>query len=331
MNFVKSSAASLLASAFVLAGLAGCGSPQGGTASGPSTGAGGKTLHIAFAQLGEDSAWRSAETNSIKDEAKKRNIDLKFADAQGKQENQIKSVRTFIAQKVDAILIAPVVETGWEPVLKEAKDAGIPVIFVDHRAKLSDDSLYVTFIGADFIQEGNRAGKKIIELLGGKGNIAVLAGTPASTPALDREQGFEEALKASPNIKITFNETAEFNRSKGKEVMEACLKSHDKSINGVFAHNDDMAIGAIQAIKEAGLKPGTDIKIVSCDGIKECLQAIASGESSATVECNPLLGPVIFDTVNNVLAKKPVEKKIIVPDQEFDAKNAASSLPTRQY
>lgn len=306
----------------------GCGSPAGGNS---ATGPGGKKqIKVGFSQLGADSDFRRAETASIQAEAKKRGIDLKFADAQGKQQNQLQEIRSFIAQKVDVILVAPIVESGWDAVFKEAKDAHIPVVLIDHMANVSDDSLYECFVGADLVEEGRRAGKKLAELMGGKGNVAVVEGKPGSTPAIDREKGFEDALKASPDIKITFHQTAEWDRVKGKEVMEACLKA-DKNIQGMFAHNDDMGLGALQAIKEAGLKPGVDIKIVSCDAIKQCLEAIAKGESNATIECNPLLGPTIFDTVEKLVQHQKVERKIIAPDAEFDKSNAEKSLPDRQY
>jgi simple sugar transport system substrate-binding protein len=317
-----------LALSLTLVAAVGCG-PKADQAANPG-GGGEKTIHVGYAQLGEDSDFRRAETASIKNEAKIRGIDLKYADAQGKQENQISAIRNFIQQKVDAILISPVVETGWEPVLKEAKAANIPVILVDHKAKLEDESLYACFVGADLVEEGRRAGKKLAELLGGKGQVAVIAGLPGSTPAIDREKGFEDALKGFPDIKVAFNQNAEWNRAKGKEAMEACLKAN-RNINGVFSHNDDMGMGAAGAISEAGLKPGQDVKLVSVDGIKDCLTAIADGKYSASIECNPLLGPILFDTVKKVVAKQTVDKTIILPDQMFDASNAAKLLPQRQY
>ncbi|MGN6626707.1 MAG: ABC transporter substrate-binding protein [Tepidisphaeraceae bacterium] len=302
------------------------------TASTSTTQPAGKTLTVGFAQVGAESAWRTANTKSIKDEAAKRGIDLKFSDAQQKQENQIKAVRSFIAQGVDCIVLAPVVEAGFEPVLKEAKAAHIPVILSDRRAAVDDDSLYVTFIGADFVEEGRRAGEALAKVTGGKAQIAELDGTPGSAPANDRKKGFDEVLAKYPDMKVIMEQTGDFTRAKGKEVMEAFLKSPEgKNINALFAHNDDMALGAIQAIEAAGLKPGKDIKIVSIDGVKDAFQAMADGKENTVVECNPLIGPQLFDLVADVVAGKQVPKRIDVKEGVFTQDQAAAELPNRKY
>ncbi len=223
---------------------------------------------IGFSQIGAESAWRSAETKSIQDEAKKRGYDLRFSDAQQKQENQIKAIRTFIAQKVDAIVLAPVVETGWEPVLREAKDAKIPVILVDRGITTNDPSLYTTLIASDFIEEGRMAARWLTKKTAGKAKIVELQGTPGAAPANDRTAGFAEILKGNPGMEIIKSQTGEFTRAKGKEVMEAFLKSDGAKIQAVYSHNDDMALGAIQAIEESGRQPGKDILVVSVDGVK---------------------------------------------------------------
>ncbi|MES2962274.1 MAG: ABC transporter substrate-binding protein [Bdellovibrionota bacterium] len=286
---------------------------------------------VGFSQIGAESAWRSAETKSIQDEAKKRGVDLRFSDAQQKQENQIKALRAFIAQKVDAIVLAPVVETGWEPVLKEAKAASIPVILVDRGIATSDDSLYTTLIASDFVEEGRMAAKWLTEKMKGKAQIVELQGTPGSAPANDRKAGFAEAIKDKPDMKIIKSQTGEFTRAKGKEVMEAFLKSEGKKIQAVYAHNDDMALGAIQAIEEAGLQPGKDVILVSVDGVKPAFEAMVAGKLNATVECNPLLGPAVFDAAEQVWAGKTVSKKTVVKDQVFDASVASTTIETRQY
>ena len=291
-----------------------------------------KKITVGFAQVGAESAWRTANTKSIKDEAEKRGIDLKFSDAQQKQENQIKAIRSFIAQKVDVIVLAPVVEAGFEPVLKEAKRAHIPVILSDRRAKVSDDSLYVTFIGADFIEEGRRAGEALVKITGGKANIAELDGTPGSAPANDRKKGFDEVIAKHPDMKVIMEQTGEFTRAKGKEVMEAFLKSpQGKDINALYAHNDDMALGAIQAIEAAGIKPGVDIKIVSIDGVKSAFEAMADGKTNCVVECNPLIGPQLFDLVADVVAGKTVAKRTDVKEGVFMQDQAKDELPNRKY
>jgi ABC-type sugar transport system substrate-binding protein len=290
-----------------------------------------KDVTIGFSQIGAESGWRTAETNSIRDEAKVRGVDLKFSDAQGKQENQIKALRAFIAQGVKAIIIAPVVETGWEPVLREAKRAKIPVILVDRGIKTSDESLYTTLIASDFVNEGKMAGDWLVTKTGGKCNIVELQGTPGAAPALDRKKGFEEAIKDKPDMKIIKSQTGNFTRAGGKEVMEAFLKAEGKNINAVYAHNDDMALGAIQAIEEAGLQPGKDILIVSIDGVKGAFEAMVAGKLNCSVECNPLLGPAAYDAVDAALSGKPVEKKTIVKDQVFDQEKAKEVIDSRKY
>jgi simple sugar transport system substrate-binding protein len=290
-----------------------------------------KPLTIGFAQTGAESAWRTANTNSMKSEAEKRGIVLKFADAQGKQENQIRAVSSFIAQGVDAIVIAPIVETGWEPILRQAKRAKIPVIITDRTVQVSDESLYACFIGSDFYLEGKMAGEWLAQATRGQGNIVELQGTPGSAPANDRRKAFAETIAAHPGLKIIDSQSGDFRRSGGKEVMESLLKKHGKAIAIVYAHNDDMALGAIQAIEEAGLKPGKDILLLSIDAIKEAIQAVADGKLACTVECNPLFGPKVYDTVAKVLAGQPVPKKDYNKDALFDATNAAAALPSRQY
>ena len=296
-----------------------------------------KKLTVGFSQIGAESAWRTAETKSIQSEAPKRGITLRFSDAQQKQENQIKALKAFIAQKVDAIILAPVVETGWEPVLREAKAAKIPVILVDRGVKVSDETLYTTLIASDFVEEGRMAGRWLAKALAkpagatGKSKIVELQGTPGAAPAIDRHEGFVEIVKQNPNLEIIKSQTGEFSRAKGKEVMEAFLKSEGKNINAVYAHNDDMALGAIQAIDEAGLQSGKDILVVSIDGIKPAFEAMIKGKQNATVECNPLLGPAAFDAIEAVTNGRPVAKKVIVKDSVFDAKSAKAALSSRQY
>lgn len=290
-----------------------------------------KNLVVGFAQVGAESSWRTAETESIKSEAAKRGVTLKFSDAQGKQENEIKAVRGFIAQGVDAIILAPIVETGWEPVLREAKRAKIPVVLVDRGIKVSDDSLYSTLIASDFIAEGRMAGEWLAKKMDGKANIIELQGTPGAAPAIDRKKGFEEGIASSPGMKIIASQSGDFRRSGGKEVMEALLKKYGGEVNAVYAHNDDMALGAIQAIEEAGKTPGKDIVVVSVDGVKSAFEAIVAHKSNCTVECSPLLGPMAFDAVGSALAGKKLPKRTVVNDKVYDQSTAPAALPTRQY
>jgi ABC-type sugar transport system substrate-binding protein len=290
-----------------------------------------KKLTVGFAQVGAESAWRTAETDSIKAEATKRGVNLKFSDAQGKQENQIKAVRAFIAQGVDAIILAPVVETGWEPVLREAKRAKIPVVLVDRGIKTADESLFATLIASDFVSEGRMAADWLARKTGGKASIIELQGTPGAAPAIDRKKGFEEGIKSHAGMKIIASQSGDFRRSGGKEVTEALLKGAGASATAVYAHNDDMALGAIQALEEAGKKPGTGVVVLSIDGVKGAFEAMVAGKLNCTVECNPLLGPMAFDAVEKTLKGEKLPKRTVVQDRVFDASAAAAELPNRKY
>jgi simple sugar transport system substrate-binding protein len=294
-----------------------------------------KPLVIGFSQVGAESEWRTANTVSIKDAAKKQGITLKFADAQQKQENQVKAIRSFIAQRVDVIAFSPVVESGWDTVLREAKRANIPVILTDRAVNVSDPSLYVTFLGSDFVEEGRRAARWLVERAKKTPdtvlNIVELQGTVGSAPALDRKKGFEEVIAGNPKLKVIRSQTGDFTRAKGKEVMEAFLKAEGKKINVLYAHNDDMAIGAIQAIEEAGMKPGKDIIVISIDGVKGAFEAMIAGKLNVTVECNPLLGPQLMQLASDVVAKKPVPKRVVTQEGVFPAEVAAKEFPNRKY
>jgi ABC-type sugar transport system substrate-binding protein len=285
---------------------------------------------VAFVQVGAESSWRTDETKSIQDEAAKRNYDLRFADCQGKQANQIKALRSFINQGVDVIVLAPIVETGWDEILTKAKQAGIPVILVDRGVEVTDESLYVTKIASDFVVEGRTAGEWLAKKLSGEGSVAELRGTEGAAPANDRKKGFEEVLAKYPKMKIVLTETAKFEREAGKKVMKTFLES-GKKIDAVYAHNDDMALGAIQAIEEAGRKPGEDILVVSIDGVRAAFEAMIEGKLNCTVECNPLLGPMAFDAVEAVLAGETLPKHTVVNDRVFDQSTAAAELPNRKY
>ena len=294
-----------------------------------------KPLVMGFSQVGAESEWRTANTVSIKDAAKKDGVTLKFADAQQKQENQVKALRSFIAQKVDVIAFSPVVESGWDTVLREAKAAKIPVILTDRAVNVADKSLYVTFIGSDFVEEGRRAGQWLLEHAkktpDATLNIVELQGTVGSAPAIDRKAGFLEVVGKNPKMKIIRSQTGDFTRAKGKEVMEAFLKAEGKKINVLYAHNDDMAIGAIQAIEEAGMKPGKDIIIISIDGVKGAFEAMIAGKLNVTVECSPLLGPQLMSIARDVVAGKPVPARITTVEGVFPAEVAAKEFPNRRY
>ncbi len=286
---------------------------------------------VGFAQVGAESDWRAAETKSIRGEAEKRGVELKFSDGQGKQENQIKAIRSFIAQRLDAIILAPVVETGWEPVLKEARAAKIPVFLVDRGVTVSDESLYVTLIASDFVEEGRMAGRWLVEKTGGKARVVELQGTVGSAPANDRKRGFEEAIQAHPGMQIVRSQSGDFRRSGGKQVMEAFIQALGREFDAVYAHNDDMALGAIQALDAAGIKPGKDVLLISIDAVRAAFDAMIAGTLNATVECNPLLGPLLFDTIEKHARGETIPKKIINPDRLFEQKDAAEAVKGREY
>lgn len=276
-----------------------------------STGATAQT--IGFSQIGSESGWRAAETTVTRQEAEERGIDLRFSDAQQRQENQIAAIRSFIAQGVDAILLAPVVATGWDSVLEEAAEAEIPVVLLDRQVDSSDD-LYLTAVGSDLVHEGEVAGEWLVENKPeGECRVVELEGTTGSSPAIDRATGFRNAIEGHDDIEIVRSQTGDFTRSGGKEVMESFLQAEGggENICALYAHNDDMALGAIQAIKEAGIAPGEDILIVSIDAVPDIFTAMANGEANATVELTPNMAGPAFDALEAYFADGTVPPKFI--------------------
>ncbi|MGM1059343.1 ABC transporter substrate-binding protein [Saccharothrix sp. Mg75] len=315
------------ASAVLLAALTACGS--GGSGAAGSSGADDGKITMGFAQVGAESGWRTANTKSVQEEATAAGVDLKFSDAQQKQENQIKAIRSYIQQKVDVIAFSPVVETGWDTVLLEAKRANIPVILTDRAIDSDDTSLYKTFLGSDFVEEGKKAGEWLKENAAGAKNVVELQGTTGAAPAIDRKQGFEEAI-AGTDLKIVATQTGDFTRSGGKQVMEAFLKSVPQ-IDVVYAHNDDMGLGAIEAIKAAGKVPGKDIKIITVDAVKDGMTALAAGEINFIVECNPLLGKQLMELAKKVVAGEEVPPRVVTEETTFTTEQAKTALPERKY
>lgn len=268
---------------------------------------------IGFSQIGSESGWRAAETTLTRTQAEERGYELQFSDAQQRQENQIAAIRSFVAQGVDAILLAPVVATGWDSVLEEAKEAEIPVVLLDRQVDSAED-LYLTAIGSNLVHEGEVAGEWLAGEVGERDcRIVELQGTTGSSPAIDRKAGFEAAIKDHANLEIVRSQTGDFTRALGKEVMESFLQAENggKDICALYAHNDDMAVGAIQAIKEAGLKPGEDILVVSIDGVPDIFQAMANGEANATVELTPDMAGPAFDALEAYWADGTMPEKFI--------------------
>jgi ABC-type sugar transport system substrate-binding protein len=330
--------AALLAVAILAGALSAC--DNGAATTGQATTGTGappqQQITIGFSQVGSESGWRTSFSESVRAAALERNIDLQFSDAQQKQENQIKAIRSFIAQGVDGIVVAPVVETGWKPVLEEAKRAGIPVVIVDRNMALDDDSLYLTRIASDFVEEGRKAARWLMGATNGTCDIVELQGTVGATAAIDREKGFNEVIAGYPNARIIRSQTGDFTRSKGKEVMESFLKAEGggAAICAVWAHNDEMAIGAALAIKEAGLDPGDDILIVSVDAVPDMFRAMADGDTNATVELSPHMGGPAFDAIIAHLEGKPPGPKLVTingdlytqetAEEEYARRSAAS-------
>ncbi|TDE43098.1 ABC transporter substrate-binding protein [Nonomuraea mesophila] len=316
--------------------VAACGSGGGGGVSGSDgggSGGGDDAITMGFSQVGAESGWRTANTKSVQESAAKAGITLKFSDAQQKQENQIKAIRSFIQQRVDVIAFSPVVESGWDTVLKEAQNAKIPVILTDRAVDSKDTSLYKSFLGSDFIEEGKKAGQWLVEEYKDATdtvNIVELQGTTGSAPANDRKEGFAQVIAAEPKFKVIASQTGDFTRAKGKEVMEAFLKSNP-DIDVLYAHNDDMGLGAIEAIEGAGKVPGEDIKIITVDAVKDGMQALADGKINYIVECSPLLGPQLMDLAKKVVKGEQVPARVVTEETTFTQEQAKEVLSTRQY
>jgi ABC-type sugar transport system substrate-binding protein len=317
----------------LLATLPACGRPVSSVPQPATTPAAQKTyqdLVVGFAQIGAESEWRTANTRSIQETAEQLGIELKFSDAQQQQSNQIKAIRSFIAQQVDVIGVSPVVEAGWESVFGEVKAAGIPLILLDRHAQVPDD-LFSAFIGSDFVEEGRNACREMARLLNGQGKIVELDGTVGSAPTNDRRDGFRECLRDYPQMQVIDSRSGDFIRARGKEIMETFLRTHGAEIDALFAQNDDMALGAIQAIEEYGLRPGVDIKIVSVDAVRAAFEAMIAGKLNVTVECNPLLGPQLFETALKLANGQPIERWVKSSEGVYRQETAAQDLLRRQY
>ena len=295
----------------------------GGGAKGP-----GEKVVVGFSQMENDGPWRIAETKSMRDEAAKRSdrFELLVTDAQGQTSKQVSDVEDLVARGVDAIFLAPREYEGLAPALQAAKEANIPVFLIDREAAGKAGEDYVAFLGSNFVEQGRRAGEWLVKASNGKAGIIELTGTAGSSVAKDRHDGFVEAIKAHPEMRILASQTGNFTRAQGQKVMENLIQAHGKNITAVYAHNDEMALGAIQALESAGMNPGKDVLVVSVDGQKSALQAIIDGKMNVTVESNPRFGPLAFDTLERYLRGEKIEPKIILTDRFFDKSNAAQFL-----
>ena len=288
------------------------------------------TYKVGFAQTESNNPWRLAQTKSMQDEAAARGWQMVYTDAAGSAAKQVADVNSMIAQGVDLIFLAPREELPLIPAIKAAKGANIPVILLDRNvdqtlAAAGED--YVTFIGSDFIEEGKRVADWLVANAGGKSKILQLEGTTGSSPANDRKKGFDDVITANVAFTILASQTGDFARDKGRQVAETLLQAHpDADI--IYAHNDEMAIGAISAVEAAGKVAGKDVIILSIDGGKEIVQLIIDGKVAAVCECSPLFGPKAFDTAVAYANGEAIPAKLINPDRFYDITNAAESLAT---
>lgn len=294
---------------------------------------------VGFSQLGSESDWRTANTKSIQNALREENgFSLIFCNGRQKQENQIKDIRSFIFQEVDYIVIAPATETGWDTVLEEAKEAGIPVILVDRMIDTQDDSLYVASVGTDKYEEGKKAGKWLEEYLDKKGkgdedtNIVVLEGTKDSTAQIGRSTGFYDIAEKYNNWNILAHEDGDFTKAKGKEVMAKYLQKY-KDIDVLVSQNDDMTFGAIEAIQEAGLTCGVDgdITMISFDAVSEAFDKMEEGLINVDIECNPLQGGLIAQIIERLEKGESIDKAYYVVEKVFEAENASAERIGREY
>ena len=274
----------------------------------------------------EVNPFRIAETESIRSEAEERGVKkFVYTNANSQASKQISDIRDMIAQDVDAIIVGPLLEEGLAPALNAAKEAKVPVFLVDRETAGTPCEDYITFMGSDFLQQGEQAAKLMADLTKEKAKVAVLEGTPGASVTIDRTEGFEKELKQYPNMEIVASQTGEFLRTKGQTVMEQLIQANPE-IDAVYAENDEMALGAIQALKDAGKDPGQDVKVVSIDGTRQAVQAITTGDINTVIETNPRFGPLAFDTIEKFLAGKPIPQRIIVQDDIYTPDNAQEKL-----
>jgi galactofuranose transport system substrate-binding protein len=292
-----------------------------------------RPITLGFAQVGMESGWRVAHNNSVIQSAEDAGINLIYDNADQSQEKQIEIIRSFIARKVDVIAFSPKIATGWEEVLRESKQAGIPVILSDRKVDVSDDTLWTAYIGSDFREEGRRAARWLAgqAKTGKHYRIVELQGTPESAPATGRKIGFEEAIQGDPRFTIIRSMAGDFTKSKGKALMQQVLRDTGNGFDVVYCHNDDMALGAIEAIEEYGLKPGKDIMLISVDATKSALQALIVGKLNFVVECNPLLGPQLMKAVKDLAEGKELPMEIITSEGTFTREEAKKVINIRDY
>lgn len=290
-------------------------------------------LKVGFSQNENTGPWRLAETKSMQTEAKAQGDTLIFADAQSSASKQISDVDTLIAQKVDVIVLAPLTSEPLAKAVQDAKAACIPVILidrdVDHKL-VSPNKDYITFIGSDFVKQGQLAADWLIKNTGGKAKIIELEGTTGASAATNRKTGFDDQIKTASGMSIIASQDADFNRDKGRQTMQTLLQAHP-DVTAVYAHNDEMAIGAIAALKAAGKKPGKDVIVVSIDGERDGMNAIINGELGTSVQSSPFFGPITFQTINQYASGTKVPDWVVVQDLQYTKDNVQQYLDKNGY
>lgn len=294
------------------------------------------SLLVGYSQLGSESAFRLRNSQDMQDAAKRHGISLMFENANQKQEKQIEAIRSFIAYQVDVITVAPNVETGWDNVLTEAKNAGIPVVLVDRMVTTQDDSLYACYIGSDFVKQGEAAGEYLIRKANDLGmdrlNIVEISGTLDSTPMIERQSGFAQVISDDPRFTMLESVSGDFLLSKGRECMEYLIKKYGSEIDVLYSHNDSMTIGAIEVIESAGLVPGKDIIIITIDGEQAAIDLLKAGKVNCVIECTPYLGDLVMNAAKKLAAGETVDR-LIHPDERIfsDYDTDLDTLAPRGY
>jgi simple sugar transport system substrate-binding protein len=291
---------------------------------------------LGFSQIGAESAWRNCNSESVREAAQAAGIQLLFENAEQKQENQIKAIRSFIAYQVDVIAFVPIVADGWDNVLLEARNAGIPVLVTDRKINISDNTLFAAFIGTDSVEEGRSAGKFLVrkfQTQKGKTPVRILElyGTEGASVAIGRAKGFREVIAENPNLTIVHSESGDFLRSRGYEIMKALL-DRGESVDVLFSHNDSMTLGAMEAMRGFGLRPGKDVVIVTIDAEQAAIDALKAGEVNCVVECNPKTGPAIIDMARKLAAGEPIPWFVHVSESVFSEDDPGlQDIPSRGY
>jgi len=286
---------------------------------------------FGFSQLGDESEWRTASSNDIKRAAERAGVQLIFDNALQQQFNQIKAIRSFILKGVDIIAFCPIIEGGWDNILEEAQKAGIPVIVVDRKIETEREGLYTAFLGADFHREGVKAGEWMVERFAdakGPIRVAEISGTLNSSPTIGRYEGLREVFAEHPKFEIVISISGDFMRSKGRECMEMILQE-TPDIDIIYAHNDDMALGAIEILLENGIAPGVDIAIVSVDAQVSGLEALRMGRINCIIECSPYVGDELMELVINIVNDREFSKYTYTETRVFTDQDDPGALPVR--